>query len=80
MACNCKRAVQIENDYGVPTEETLIEKVLRGLYKCIVFIVIVALSIIACPIVIILVIYKMTFGSGGIRIPHKVFEMARNNE
>ena len=76
MGCNCKRAATLEEDYGAPMEENIFEKVVRGMYKCLVFIIIVCLGIIVSPIVILMVIYKITFGGGGIKIPHKIFEMA----
>ena len=77
MGCNCKRAAELVDDYGVPTEETVLEKVSRGLFKLIIFLIMVVLGIVVCPVIILIAIYKMTFGKGGIRIPHKVFEMVK---
>ena len=50
---------------------------IRMLYKCIMFIIVVVLSIIVSPIVILIAIYQITFGKGGIKIPHKIFEMSK---
>jgi hypothetical protein len=77
MGCNCKRAVTLEEDYGAPMEENWFGKMIRMLYKCIMFIIVVVLSIIVSPIVILIAIYQITFGKGGIKIPHKIFEMSK---
>ena len=80
MGCNCKRAATLEEDYGVPMEENGFEKVVRFLHKCLMFIVVILLGIIVTPVVILVAIYKITFGKGGIKIPHKFFEMAGMGE
>ena len=80
MGCNCKRAVTLEEDYGAPMEENLAQKAVRMLYKCLMFIIVVALSVVVSPVVMLVAIWKITFGGGGIKIPHRIFEMAKANE
>ena len=76
MGCNCKRAATLEEDYGLPTEESGFEKVVRIIYKILIFILIICLVIVVSPVVMVIAVYQIIFGKGGIRLPHKIFEFA----
>ena len=61
MACNCKKSIKIEEKYGVKEEESLIVKINRWIFKLIVFVITLMLAIVATPIMILIVIYKLFF-------------------
>ena len=61
MACNCKKKMVLENEYGVKEEENIVSKVNRYFWKCIIFLVFVALAIIVIPVLIFMAIYQIVF-------------------
>ena len=64
MACNCKRANKLQDDYGVKEDETLSGKAYRYLWKVIIALLMLAFSIVIVPIVIVMAMYNIVFGNG----------------
>jgi hypothetical protein len=61
MACNCKRATEIEDKLGTREGESFFGKVFRWLMKTIIFVISVLMAIVVTPILICVVIYKLFF-------------------
>ena len=61
MSCNCKKKADLEDAYGVPQEENLIEKTTRMLMKIFMFFLLVLIGIVVTPVMIAIIIYKASF-------------------
>jgi len=70
MACNCKRKIDLEKKYGVRQTETILGKVRRFMLKILIFIFLMAMILVATPIMIVVVIYRIAFkGDTAIVLP-----------
>jgi len=70
MACNCKKAIQIEDRYGTKIEESLLQKTRRTFGKILVLLIGFGLSIVVVPVITVVLIYNQIFREGkGITIP-----------
>ena len=73
MSCNCKRALELEKKYGKEIKETVLRKSLRMTLKVAVLLIGFAISIIAVPVVVSVLIFNQVFRGGkGITIPSKL--------
>lgn len=61
MACNCKKKMVLEDNYGTKEEENILSKINRYFWKCVIFFVFIALSIIVIPTMIFVAIYQIVF-------------------
>lgn len=61
MACNCKRAAEIEDKLGTREGESFLGKLARWGMKAIIFVISILLAIVVTPILIFVVIYKLFF-------------------
>lgn len=61
MACNCKKKMVLEEKYGTKEEESILSKVNRYIWKCIMFVLVIVLACIVVPVLIFVIIYKMIF-------------------
>jgi lipopolysaccharide/colanic/teichoic acid biosynthesis glycosyltransferase len=61
MACNCKKKIEIEDKYGVPQEETTLEKGFRLSYRVMIFTFAILITMVVAPTIIIIALYKMIF-------------------
>ena len=76
MGCNCKNSIKI-NDANA-TEQTGLEKAFIFFKKVMLFIFAICLTVIATPIVIVVILYKMIFKNGeAIIIPNKIINMLK---
>ena len=73
MSCNCKKALQIEEKYGVEVKETLLQKCYRSLWKIFILMLGVVMGIVAVPVVILILIFNQIFRGGkGLVFPEKL--------
>ena len=61
MACNCKKKMVLEDNYGTKEEENVLSKVNRYFWKCIIFLTFMALSVAVIPIMVFVAIYQIVF-------------------
>lgn len=61
MACNCKKKMVLEENYGTKEEENVLSKINKYFWKCVIFLVFIALSIIVIPTMIFVAIYQIVF-------------------
>jgi hypothetical protein len=64
MACNCKKANELQDKYGIPQEESLLKKTYIILFKIFVMLLGLVLGIVVVPIVICALIYNQIFRAG----------------
>lgn len=69
MACNCKRAKEFQEKYGVPEKEGILDIVGRNIFKAFFFVVAVLIAIVAVPYVVGYAIYSIFFGDNKITLP-----------
>ena len=69
MACNCKRKIELEEKYGTKEELSLYDKIVGGLFKFVLMVLIAVIGIIICPILFVLSLYKVFFGNKMIVLP-----------
>jgi len=69
MACNCKKARNFEEKYGVPQEESVMRKVTRYSYKVLFFVIAVGFAIVLTPIIMLWAVYAIFFGNHRIVLP-----------
>lgn len=73
MACNCKKAAELEEKYGTEIEESILKKAYRGLWKLFVLSLGVVIGIVAVPVVIFILMFNQIFmGGKGIKFPEKL--------
>lgn len=73
MACNCKRALKLEEENGTEVKETKLQLTYRTLWKLIVLGIGVILGIVLVPVIILVLMYNQIFRGGkGITIPEKL--------
>jgi hypothetical protein len=73
MSCNCKKALELEKKYGKEVKETILQKSLRTTLKIAVLLIGFAISIVAVPVVVSVLIFNQVFRGGkGITIPSKL--------
>jgi len=73
MSCNCKKALELEKKYGKEVKETILQKSLRTTLKIAVLLIGFAISIVAVPVVVSVLIFNQVFRRGkGITIPSKL--------
>jgi len=78
MSCNCKRALGLEEKYGVEVKETKLQLAYRTLWKLLVLCIGVILGIILVPVIILVLMYNQIFRGGkGITIPEKLSKYIR---
>lgn len=76
MSCNCKKSIKI-NDAN-KQEMSLLEKAFLFLKKVALFSLALCFAIIAIPIILVMIIYKMIFKGGeAFIIPEKILKMLR---
>lgn len=61
MSCNCKRKIDIEEQFGEPMDENLFEKLSRFMKRITVFIIFLGLALILIPTIVIIAMYKLVF-------------------
>jgi len=64
MACSCKKKVEIEDKYGVPANETILEKCFRYTYRCMLFAIAILIALVVTPTLVFIALYKMIFKNG----------------
>jgi hypothetical protein len=69
MSCSCKRAQKLEQEHGVPQEESLLTKFIRYGFKIFFFVIAIVITAIAVPYVMFYAIYSMFFGDNKITLP-----------
>ncbi len=69
MSCDCKRAKNFEEKYGIKQEESILTKVFRKCFMIFFFIVAVLLAIVIVPYLIFYSIYAIFFGDNKITLP-----------
>ena len=68
MSCNCKRAREIEEEYGEEQKENFFWRTYRFLWRIIFSLIFVILGIIITPIIILMVLYNIVFGRENILV------------
>ena len=61
MACNCKKVNDLQDKYGVPSEESAFGKSQRYIYKIMIFALAILMMIVVTPVIVVTAIYKMVF-------------------
>jgi len=61
MACNCKQRNEVIEEYGMPEEEGLLSVLYRNLMKVVFFVMALIIGILLVPIILVVMIYQMTF-------------------
>ncbi len=70
MACNCKKANELQDRYGIPQEESILKKVYIVSFKILVMLIGLVFGIVLVPIIICTLIYNQVFRAGKpLRIP-----------
>jgi hypothetical protein len=69
MGCNCKKANNLLDKYGVEQEESILSKVNRTAWKLIVILIGFVLGIVLVPIVVVMAIYYQVFLGKPIKMP-----------
>jgi hypothetical protein len=61
MACNCKKALELQKK-GTRVRESVFEKCVRYGLKSVLFVITLAVGIILTPVIFVAAIYKLCFG------------------
>ena len=64
MACNCKKANELQDKYGIVQEESMLKKAYVVIFKIFVMLLGLVLGIVIVPIVIFALIYNQVFRAG----------------
>lgn len=62
MACNCKKKIEIEEKYGEPQEEGLLEVISRYIGRFIMVLIVACLSIFIFPLVLCVIFCQVLMG------------------
>ena len=64
MACNCKKANELQDAYGIPQEESMMKKAYMLLFKIFVMLLGLVFGVVIVPVVICALIYNQIFRAG----------------
>ena len=64
MACNCKKSIELQEKYGVEQEVDALEKLYMVIWKVFLSVIVLAVSVIAVPVMMAIIIFNIMFGNG----------------